>query len=484
MTKRPPEAPLRAAIYCRISRDRSGEGSNVEIQERRCRDLAERLGYVVAAVYVDNDISAYSGKARPGYRAMLDAVRRGEVSAIVSWHTDRLHRRLTDLEELVTLAEATAVQIRTVTAGEVDLSTASGRMNARILASVAQKEVEQTRERIQSKRAAMAEEGRYRGGKRPYGYEKDGRTVRTKEAEVVRRVTRDLLAGRSLRSLANELNAAGARTSSGAQWTSLSLRDVIVRPRNAGLIHRGRATVPDVKIVGDALWEPLVDRDTWHAVHALLTDPTRRPKNHTSDSQWLGSGIYRCGRCGGKMRATGVGETKTRPNHKRVNTYRCFDAAHLTITGPQTDRYVREVVAEMLRDPRVVRALTPQGDEVRMQAARERRSVLARQIEKTERDYDEDLIDGRRYRAKVDRIAVEMSEVDAFLADSAQAGVALPVATAPDPGAAFLDAPLDVQRAVLRTVLDIEVLPATGRGKSWSSERLRLVPVDGGEGAC
>jgi site-specific DNA recombinase len=62
----------RAAIYCRISRDRIGAGLGVERQETECRELAARLGWTVAVVYVDNDISAYSGKARPGYRALLE----------------------------------------------------------------------------------------------------------------------------------------------------------------------------------------------------------------------------------------------------------------------------------------------------------------------------------------------------------------------------------------------------------------------------
>ena len=50
--------PLAAAIYARISRDREGAGLGVERQEADCRALAERLGWDVVAVYVDNDISA------------------------------------------------------------------------------------------------------------------------------------------------------------------------------------------------------------------------------------------------------------------------------------------------------------------------------------------------------------------------------------------------------------------------------------------
>lgn len=39
--------------------------------------IADRLGRVVATVFADNDVSAYSGKPRPGYRDMLAALERG-----------------------------------------------------------------------------------------------------------------------------------------------------------------------------------------------------------------------------------------------------------------------------------------------------------------------------------------------------------------------------------------------------------------------
>ena len=63
--------PNRAAIYCRISDDRAGAGLGVARQEADCRKLAEDRGLTVTQVYVDNDLSAYSGKPRPGYKALL-----------------------------------------------------------------------------------------------------------------------------------------------------------------------------------------------------------------------------------------------------------------------------------------------------------------------------------------------------------------------------------------------------------------------------
>lgn len=85
--------PPRTAIYCRISDDREGRGLGVARQEKDCRDVAGRLGWQVGQVFADNDISAYRGKLRPQYQAMLGAVREGQADGIIiCWHNDRLHR--------------------------------------------------------------------------------------------------------------------------------------------------------------------------------------------------------------------------------------------------------------------------------------------------------------------------------------------------------------------------------------------------------
>jgi site-specific DNA recombinase len=87
-----PAAAVRVALYCRISQDGEGQGLGVARQEADCRHLAERRGWDVVEVYIDNDLSAYSGKARPAYQRLLADIEAGRVEAVVAWHPDRLHR--------------------------------------------------------------------------------------------------------------------------------------------------------------------------------------------------------------------------------------------------------------------------------------------------------------------------------------------------------------------------------------------------------
>src|SRR5829696_8102553 len=132
----------RAAIYTRISQDRTGAGFGIERQETDCRALAERLGWEIVAVHADNDLSAYSGKPRPGYRALLADLRAGVADAVVVWHTDRLHRHPSELEEYIQTCEPRGVPTQTVKAGPIDLATPTGRAVARTVGAWARFEVE------------------------------------------------------------------------------------------------------------------------------------------------------------------------------------------------------------------------------------------------------------------------------------------------------------------------------------------------------
>jgi site-specific DNA recombinase len=107
----------RAVIYCRISQDRTGAGLGVDRQREDCEALAERNGWDVVEVYVDNDVSAFSGKKRPDYRRCSPTSTRARATVVIAWHTDRLHRSPTELEEYIDLSERRGVSTHTVQAG-------------------------------------------------------------------------------------------------------------------------------------------------------------------------------------------------------------------------------------------------------------------------------------------------------------------------------------------------------------------------------
>src|SRR5680860_769955 len=94
-----------AAVYARISSDVSGEKLGVTRQLEDFRNLAKDRGWVIGEEYVDNDVSAYSGKPRPAYARMIADLQAGTRDAVIVYNLDRLHRRPVELEEFVALCE-------------------------------------------------------------------------------------------------------------------------------------------------------------------------------------------------------------------------------------------------------------------------------------------------------------------------------------------------------------------------------------------
>ncbi|MCK8468084.1 recombinase family protein [Microbacterium sp. KSW4-16] len=479
-----PTKPGTAAIYCRISEDREGLEVGVQRQEDDCRELATRLGYEVPEhlVFIENDVSAStrSSKPRPLYEQVMAAARRGEVQAILAYSNSRLTRRPMEVEDLIRLYEQTGVRVRTVVSGDDDLSTADGRMVARIKGNVDAAEAERTSERVKRARAQAVAEGRWRGGPRPYGFEHDGVTIRTEEAEVIRWATRNLLEGRTIRALVHDLNERGVPSTSGKKWATNALREMVLRPRNAGLISTGQRSHGNFQIHGKAVWEPLVPEDTWRALFDKLTHPDRATNGGKSSLTWLGSGVYRCGVpdpetgevCGAPLRVARRGGTAASPEPPRW-FYRCPDRAHLAIAQPKLDAYVLGQVADLVRDPRIIAALSPKG--VDLEPDRQAVAVLRQRLRQTDLDYDNDLINAQRHSVKTAKLSAEIAVIEKRMAQAAQRGTSSPILAAVDPGDALLSAPIDIQRAVLATVVRVRVTQSRpeARGKRLTDDLLR-----------
>lgn len=149
------------------------------------------------------------------------------VDVVVAWHVDRLHRSPVELEEYIGVSEATSTITVTVKAGDLDLSTAAGRMVARMLGATARHESEQKSERIRRKRRQEAESGRSHGPL-GYGYDSEQRIL-DDEAAVVRDVAARLLDGDSLYGIATDLTKRGVPTPGAGRWYHHQVRKLVSR---------------------------------------------------------------------------------------------------------------------------------------------------------------------------------------------------------------------------------------------------------------
>lgn len=339
---------MRAAIYCRISRDISGENLGVTRQLEDCRTLADSLGWTVTEVYTDNDVSATSSKPRPGYRKMLDDIKEGRLDAIIAWHSDRLYRRVIDLAELVEICKVHDTQIATARAGTVDLSTPTGRLMAGMLAQIATYEGEAKSDRWKRSIRQRRETGEvHTMGPRLYGYERDG-TIIPHEREHLEWAAGQILDGAALVRTVINLNERGARTTLGNEWNRAGLKKTLTNPRLAGM------SVLNGDVVGVGQWAPIFDAETFEALQAALSvrkgTAPRRPRVA------LLLGLIKCGKCGTPLRSG----RRYRKEGENTRTYRCATlpgpnqgCGGIVIAAEPVEQIVEAYARQRANDPRV-----------------------------------------------------------------------------------------------------------------------------------
>lgn len=449
---------MRAVIYARQSLDRSGEALAVSRQLSDCRSLVERNGWDTAGEYVDNDVSASTGR-RPEWTRLLADLTVGRYDTLVVWHTDRLYRRLRDLVELVELAERQALRIVTVRAGDLDLTTPAGRMLAGMLGSAGRYEAEQKGARQAAANRQRAKMGDVRWTRRPFGYDRrDGRVIEIKaEAAELRTAASKVLTGSTLAAIVADLNDRDVPTSTGGRWSVTTLRRVLLNPRHAGkAMYLGED-------MGDGAWPAILDAETHERLTAILTDPARRTAPTTA-SKYLLSGIVRCGRCGEPMFASPMGA-----KGERWMVYRCR-TAHLARRLDLVDDVVQRVILARLSRPDALSLLSPAEDvsalAAESQDVRERLDGLGAL-------YAEGALTTAALREATAKLKGRLAELQERIASVTGMGPLGALVSSSDVAEHWPTMSLQAKRSVIAAMITVVILPA-GKGARFTPEQVKI----------
>jgi site-specific DNA recombinase len=473
---------------------RKSVGRKAERQQRTLtRAHVERQGGRIIAEFRDDDQTAFrkidgSQPVRDGFTAMLAMLRANPGLRVAAYHADRLTRNDEDTAELIRVCAAGGHLVETAAGGVYDLSTANGRRRLRDDASAAIYEVDRLTERVLAGRAEVAAEGRWLGGKRPFGWERDrapvgsdgqplldedGEPVRgilrlvPAEADALARACADVIEGAAtLAGIARRWNAAGILSTGGAQWRANEVGRVLRRPRNAGLMeHQGQIT-------GAAQWPPIVNEETWKAVVAVLSQPGRKTTPGPAPRHLL-SFLARCGVCDGPVICTATSRAAAN-GRERKSVYRCREGEqgtrkeqrHVGRDQAQLDQLIERVVIGRLSLPNAADLLTvDQGETVRRELAVLRTETAAvqalmRDSYQLHRDgllSTSEFADGRReHQARITRIETRMSELE-------RADVIAPLLR--DPTGIWAGLSMDEQRQVVGALMTVRLMPAARKGR-------------------
>ena len=325
---------VRVGLYVRRSTDDEHQPYSIDAQDTRLASyIASQPGWRQAARFADDASGASTH--RPGLQRALATARAGMIDVLLVYRADRLTRSLRDLVTLLDDLDRAWVVFRSATE-PFDTATAMGRMLVQMLGMFAQFERDTIIDRVIAGMERKAAAGKWKGGRRPFGYQVDPATSRlvadAGEAAVVRLVfrlyTRDRLGGKTV---ASTLNDRGYRTTTGGRWSAHQVLRVL-----ANRIYLGELSFRGIAATGS---HPAIIDDTVfaEAQRILAARGEDHSKRAASGSDYLLTGLMRCPSCGKAMIGTRA--------HGRSRVYRyytCFtraryDTARCPAARPDAD---------------------------------------------------------------------------------------------------------------------------------------------------
>lgn len=353
--RRTAKKQLRAGIYTRVSRDKSGRARSPEEQEADSRRDCERQSFDVVEVYRDTDVGAsrYTRKERPDFERAKDDIAAGAVDILVTWEASRLYRDTRIYEALATLCRAHGVRFM-INGRIYDNDDPDDEFDLGLGALLAQREIGLTRRRVLRALRANAEQGRPHGQIR-FGYRRiyDARTSAfiAQEADpelgiVVTECFRRAAAGEPRRQIATWLNENEWFGMRGGVWTGQGVSQMLASRSYLGeRWHLG-------EMKAENAWPALIDEATWRAAQGQQ----RGSATHTrANILHPLSSVMKCAVCGGRI---GAGSAGTRVNDQPRRNYRCVNMCvgrdQERIEGIMTD-----LVLTRLAQPNMLRAFEP-----------------------------------------------------------------------------------------------------------------------------
>jgi len=309
----------KVAIYIRVSTIWQVDKESLSVQRRELTAYAQMiLGINDVVVFEDAGYSA-KNTDRPDYQQMMSRLRMGEFSHLLVWKIDRISRNLLDFAEMY--QELKELGVTFVSKNEqFDTSSAIGEAMLKIILVFAELERNMTSERVTAVMLSRAENGQWNGGRVPYGYSYDKTkkqlSVDPFQAQVVQRMYAAYEQNQSLIKVCSMLNDEGIVSSSGKNWSPVTVSTILKNPFYLGIyvynVHsdgRGSKKKPESEWITFEEHHPaIVDKRLYDRVNFLLSRNRRgsvdKPKTYSKVNTHIFAGLVVCGSCGASFSAT------------------------------------------------------------------------------------------------------------------------------------------------------------------------------------
>lgn len=229
---------LRVAAYCRVSTEEEEQQSSYEAQCTYYTDkIMSNPEWSLVRIFADEGLSGTSTEHRKDFKAMIKYCKQQKIDLILTKSISRFARNTLDTINYTRMLRAMGIGIY-FEKENINTLDMDSEMLITLLGAFAQAESESISRNVAwGKRQAMREGKVSYHYKNFYGYRKgaDGRPeIVEEQAEVYRRIVKQLLDGYSLRNIRDKLIADGVPYLEGKEWSVTTIRNMLSNEKYCG----------------------------------------------------------------------------------------------------------------------------------------------------------------------------------------------------------------------------------------------------------
>ena len=308
---------LRVAAYCRVSTDQEEQETSYDAQvEYYYRYILSHKNWDYSGIYADEGISGTGTKKREGFNRMIRDCRQGEIDLILTKSISRFARNTLDCLHYIRMLKELGIAVY-FEKENVNTLDAKGEVLISIMASLAQQESQSISENIRMGISYQFQRGKVRVNHTHFlGYTKDKEgnlIIVEKEAEIVRRIYREFLEGKSYNEIARGLTADQIPTPAGkSKWYLTTVQSILKNEKYMGDVLLQKYYTKDFltkkKVINDGVrpqyyiendHEPIVSKEIFERVQAEIgIRKMKKEENQTEFPNYYAlSGIIICSYC-------------------------------------------------------------------------------------------------------------------------------------------------------------------------------------------
>ena len=230
---------LRVAAYCRVSTETEEQNLSYEVQVAHYTEFIKKnTEWEFAGIFADDGISGTNTKKREEFNRMIEECMEGNIDLVITKSISRFARNTLDCLKYIRQLKEKYIAVY-FEKENINTMDDKGEVLLTIMASLAQQESQSLSQNVK-----LGLQYRYQQGKvqvnhnRFMGYTKDEEgnlIIVPEEAEIIKRIYREYLEGKSLVGIGRDLEKDGILTAAGKpRWRPETIKKILLNEKYIG----------------------------------------------------------------------------------------------------------------------------------------------------------------------------------------------------------------------------------------------------------